>query len=247
MKRILIGAALSGLIAVPAMAADMPARMPVKAPLPAAVAYYNWTGFYVGGHAGYGWGDSDFFFPGPDTATSHRVRGFVGGAHAGLNWQINQFVLGIEGAVSLDKLDGSSTCPSGIHTCETDVDHFWRAGARAGFAFGPAGNWLVYGMGGFARAKVKSGTVVIATGVDVAGDSVHHHGWYGGGGIEYAMSPNFIIGVEAYHVSLGGERHYTPGGVVVPTFTHDVDLDFTVVQARASYKFNWGSPVVARY
>jgi hypothetical protein len=53
--------------------------------------------------------------------------------------------------------------------------------------------------------------------------------------------------VEAYHVSLGTERHFLPGGVVVPFNTREIDLDFSVVQARATYLFNWGGPVVARY
>jgi outer membrane immunogenic protein len=35
-----------------AMAADLP----VKAPMLAPVAAYNWTGFYIGGNAGYSWG-----------------------------------------------------------------------------------------------------------------------------------------------------------------------------------------------
>src|SRR5262245_41574954 len=38
----------------PVGAADLPAKAPVlKAPPP---AIYNWTGFYVGGNAGYSWG-----------------------------------------------------------------------------------------------------------------------------------------------------------------------------------------------
>jgi hypothetical protein len=39
----------------PRGAADMPLKAPLcKAPPP--VVGYNWTGFYVGGKAGYGWG-----------------------------------------------------------------------------------------------------------------------------------------------------------------------------------------------
>jgi hypothetical protein len=76
-------------------------------------------------------------------------------------------------------------------------------------------------------------------GVSVAADKTHHHGWYGGGGIEWGVTPNFILGVEAYYVGLGSETHFTPGGVTVPFFTRNVDLDFAVAQARATYKFNW--------
>src|ERR1019366_10044582 len=38
---------------VGAMAADM------AMPGPPVVSGYNWTGFYVGGNIGYGWGDND--------------------------------------------------------------------------------------------------------------------------------------------------------------------------------------------
>ena len=41
-----------GAVAGPALAADMP----TKAPPPIAAPVYNWTGFYVGVNAGFGWG-----------------------------------------------------------------------------------------------------------------------------------------------------------------------------------------------
>ena len=52
MKTVLLsGVALAALITAPAMAADIPAR-PVYKAAP-AVALTNWTGLYVGAHAGY--------------------------------------------------------------------------------------------------------------------------------------------------------------------------------------------------
>ena len=232
------------------MAADLPARIPVKATPAVVAAAYNWGGLYIGGHAGYGSGDSDWaYFNGaaPSTFTSHTVSGFVGGLHTGINWQFNQLVLGIEGSVSKPGMENSSACPDPTFRCETDVDHFWRAGVRAGLALGQTGNWLLYGTAGFARAYVQSRQILVATGVDTAGDKTHHHGWYGGGGLEWGVAPNFTIGVEGYYVSMGDERHFLPGGAAVAFNTRDIDLDFFVVQARATYKFNWGGPVVARY
>jgi len=64
-----------------AVAADIPAMSdpaPIYSPTPMA---YSWTGFYAGGHVGYGFGDSD---------------GFVVGGQLGYNWQFNQFVVGAE-------------------------------------------------------------------------------------------------------------------------------------------------------
>src|ERR1700744_2950117 len=54
MKRLLV--AISALVfSSGAMAADLPARVYTKAPV-IPLAVYNWTGFYVGGNVGYGWG-----------------------------------------------------------------------------------------------------------------------------------------------------------------------------------------------
>ena len=52
--RFLLGTAAALALSAPfsAMAADLP----VKAPIAAPVAVYNWSGFYIGGNAGYSWG-----------------------------------------------------------------------------------------------------------------------------------------------------------------------------------------------
>jgi outer membrane immunogenic protein len=241
MKKLLGGLAISALLAAPAMAADLPARVAARpAPPPIAYPMYNWSGFYFGGHAGYGWGDAEFTVA-PNSLT-RDADGFVGGGHVGINWQWDRLVLGIEGSVSFFNNDDSGACTFGttaITACSHEVKHFWRAGGRLGFATGASGNWLVYGMGGFARAQFE--TALTIGGVTLS-NTEHHHGWYGGGGVEYGVTPNFIIGVEGYFASLGNETYGTG------LYTRNIDLDFAVVQARASYKFNWGSsPVVARY
>ena len=80
--------------------------MPVKAPVQVA-AVYNWTGFYFGGHAGYGWNDASatlegltngvplpanvFFNPGtPPVPNSYATKphGFLGGGQLGFNYQV---------------------------------------------------------------------------------------------------------------------------------------------------------------
>jgi len=90
--RLLVTSALATvMVAGAAQAADLPNKKPVyKAPV---AAQFSWTGFYIGGHVGYGWGDkdwSDFFdpnpinnnrVPGPDT--SYHVNGFLGGGQVG--------------------------------------------------------------------------------------------------------------------------------------------------------------------
>jgi outer membrane immunogenic protein len=238
MKKLLSGFALATTLAVPAMAADLPVKAPVAVPY---VAMYNWSGFYIGGHAGYGSGDVTVSAGGFEV--SRDGNGFVGGLQTGFNWQSGRWVFGIEGSVSFFNNDDSGACAfaafPAVVTCDTEVKHFWRAGGRVGIAAGDTGNWLLYATGGFARLQFKTSGLT-AAGVVFESNTVHHHGWYGGAGFEWGVAPNFTIGVEGYYASLGNESQ----GIV---FTRNVDIDFFVVQARASYKFNWGSPVVARY
>ena len=93
-----------------ASAADLPRKAPVYAPPPAPV--FSWTGFYVGGNAGYGWGqrvNTTYVAPGglngfgdPDPISANGSgsldpTGFVGGVQIGYNWQFAPtWVLGIE-------------------------------------------------------------------------------------------------------------------------------------------------------
>ena len=87
----------------------------MKAPV---AAPFSWTGFYIGGHAGYGWGRkewSDFHDPlnptfnraGPDA--EYDVDGVLAGGQIGFNWQSGWTVFGIEADASWADIEGSGT------------------------------------------------------------------------------------------------------------------------------------------
>jgi opacity protein-like surface antigen len=90
------------------------ADMPLKAPPPAA---YDWSGFYIGGVIGGGWGDSDSSIPGlgiigtlagvPVTQTTSN-SGFIGGIEGGDRYQLGKLVVGWEA----DMLWVASTAPA---------------------------------------------------------------------------------------------------------------------------------------
>src|SRR5262245_5135992 len=74
-----------------AQAADIP--RPVYKGVRSVVAYYNWTGFYVGINGGYGWGDSSWTSP----AISNTPKGWLAGGTLGFNYQVGSWVFGLEG------------------------------------------------------------------------------------------------------------------------------------------------------
>ena len=82
-------------LAQSASAADLSRRPVYKAPAP-VVAAYNWSGFYAGVHAGYGWGDLGVSAAG--LAGTGDIDGWFGGGQIGWNWQAagSPWVFGVE-------------------------------------------------------------------------------------------------------------------------------------------------------
>lgn len=176
----------------PVMSAPSKAEQAYAAYLPTKAAPYtaspNWTGYYVGGTAGVGWGteNSDvvnspsgfIVFP-PIIPGSYekRMLGFIGGIEGGYNQQFNSMVLGIEADFSYAHIDGSTAanetffpgagtlCPV-LTICTTRVSYSeqqtldWLASLRARVGFAATPSWLIYGTGGWAFGEVKSSAMV---------------------------------------------------------------------------------------
>lgn len=101
--------AASALVAIAATSAASAADLPRKAPI-APVELWNWTGFYIGGNAGYSWGrgNSDVSYfntvtglpiappPGSITGAGYDMNGAIAGGQIGYNWQSSNWVYGLE-------------------------------------------------------------------------------------------------------------------------------------------------------
>jgi outer membrane immunogenic protein len=249
MKKALLGSvALATLAIGPAIAADIPRRAPVVTTVAAPV--YNWSGFYVGAHGGYGWGNVDatttsatLFFPSGFPLASSSVNGGLGGLQGGFNVQYGAWVFGVEGNYSWADLTGSETTASPLVAgAASTVNHSYKwvadVSGRVGYAWN---NWMLYAKGGWAWTHsdgnfniVGAGGVTLATGS--AGED--RSGYLVGGGFEYGFTPNWSAKVEYNYMDFGTKSitHTSPIGVVT---TRDQKLTLNVIKAGLNYRFNW--------
>src|SRR6266700_2034510 len=133
-KTLIAGVAFAAFVIVgPAVAADLLNAPAYKAPAVVATNY-NWTGLYIGGNAGYAWGQQNTalsIVDGADPVTCHfcgttsdvpvaqgagspsfNPQGFTGGGQLGYNWQSSHWVYGIE--VEFEAFDQRQTVNSGF-------------------------------------------------------------------------------------------------------------------------------------
>ena len=201
MKYLLTTAAL--LWAGAAYGADMPGKAAYASAGP------SWAGFYLGGHAGYGFGNVATF-----DEFKLEPKGFVGGGQAGYNWQYGQLVAGVE--VDATWLGSKDTIACGKECAVTGkYDMIGSARARLGTTiFGP--RLLAYGTGGLAWGHAS-----IADGDTALGSS--RFGWAAGGGLELLLADHWTVRVEGLHYSFGSDL-LTKG-------------DYNVVRAGANFKF----------
>jgi outer membrane immunogenic protein len=258
MKKLLLAAGMMamGLLA-PATAADLAARPYTKAPPMPVAAVYNWTGFYVGGHLGWGWGQIDNTSAAPGTAAFPTGTpfartdsdGFLGGVQGGFNWQTSNLVLGVECEYTWADIKGSTRTvslitPAIVTSANSKVDDIAMVTGRIGYA---ANDWLFFAKGGWAWAQGGSNGVVTRTGVTISNTStsVDRDGWIVGAGVEWGFAPNWSAKVEYNHIDFGSSR-VAVNQTVGPTTFIDSSSKLDLVKAGVNYRFNWG-PGVARF
>jgi outer membrane immunogenic protein len=204
--------------------------MPVRAR--AAAVAWNWSGFYLGGHAGYGWGRDPFSNPFGDIVLAGiNSSGFVGGFQAGANWQSGAWVGGLEVDISGTSIKGSTSGTSGPDTA-TMTDKFAMLGsARARFGYAVWPNLLLYGTGGLAWTRFEQSQS--ETGFANTTPS-WRFGWVAGVGAEARIgATNWLARVEYLHYDFGNS-----GSDFNPSFSFTSgNLTSDVVRAGLSYKF----------
>ena len=246
MKKFLAGVIGAAAFAGNALAADLPARVPLKA-TPNEVVAYNWSGFYTASSLGGGWQNIDGVTIGGLADNSRTSRGWSG-SHVGLQGQWGNWVLGVEGSYAspLDgkfstSAGGSADCGLGAaFTCNSRIRSIWAGGGKVGYA---VGDWMVYGAGGYANARIED-TITTVGGIGVTSGKASHGGWYAGGGVDWFVTriwySDLILGVEYRHYEFGNEAY---AGGIVPGFNRTLNADVDTVMAKATFKWVGAGPL----
>ena len=173
---------------------------------------YNWSGLYIGGSLGGMWGNIEHDHYAETVAPGRFVLnpGFssaVIGGHVGYQYQFGNFVLGVEAGLSgpVGDHDANQVCPPPIQpnsTCNHRLNTLFTVGPRLGWA---SNNWLFFVTGGYARGDLESFYTFTSSGgprfPGFEGGS-KNDGWFAGGGVEWAVAPSVILGLEYQHYEL---------------------------------------------
>jgi hypothetical protein len=230
------------------------------AAVPGGPAVWNWSGYYIGGHAGYGWKQNDFaevisVVP-LVTLGGIDSSGWVAGGQAGYNWQFGSWVAGLELDGSATQIRGTSAAvvrnfAQGITITDTsgdDVKYLGTLRARVGGAPFANTDVLLYGTAGLAWERINriETTVLVApptTQVATSTDPRDHFGWVAGVGGEFRLgATNWIGRVEYLHYDFGTVESATsvvttpatPGGTFAEKGGRQT---IDVVRGGISYKF----------
>jgi len=200
-----------------------------------AVAHaQTWNGPEVGVQGGYGWGTSSGSVGDLTGATgpfpySFTPSGVIGGLHAGYNWQWGPYVLGLEGDAEGASISGSHTTfdigGNAMHV-RSNLDFDASVRGKLGYSFG---RFLPYGTGGVAFGNVN--TSYTFNGAPMGSAEGIRVGWTAGGGLDYALTPNWSLGAEYRYTDLGN-RHAGATG-----FVDSNSFNYNVVRAVLTYRF----------
>ena len=165
----------------------------------APVQIINWTGVYVGAHAGWGWTKEDYtlaaFGPGASSIPIGSVNGldrdnFLGGGQIGFNWQTGNWVFGVEGDWSWTNSSTSTAVAGTGGTTATSSPTPTGTPPRLVASVTRRNSWLVYAKGGAAWMNVDYSSSTTVTGFGSGNsnvNSVTRSGWTLGAGIEQSL------------------------------------------------------------
>ena len=175
----------------------------------------SWTGFYIGAHFGWGWGDDhrvrDLDEYSNGDFRTHDTEGAMVGLQIGYNLQFQRLVAGIEADFGLSGFTAEGQLPEfyGVRrpsdsNASVDVDRYATITGRLGFL--AKDNLLIYAKAGWGWAHTEVSFIdadpegsTLVRGID---RDRNLSGPVWGGGLEWAWSRWFSVKVEYLHFDL---------------------------------------------
>jgi outer membrane immunogenic protein len=239
------------ILAARAQAADLPVEPP---PPPGPPTLYDWSGFYVGVHAGGAWNtkgsDISSTIDGEIGSLSVASSGFMGGGQVGFSLAIcPSWLVGIEADVSGAQFESNatfSTATTAEIQGDSEIDEFGTVRARVGYV---SNTLLIYGTGGFAWAGEQLSRVQTVGMTGNAGIGTLETawqvgtGWVAGLGAEWAFAPRWTARVEYLHLDVSGASFLFP----VAEVRYNVRSTIDIARFGLNYMLNFSDPVLARY
>jgi outer membrane immunogenic protein len=236
-----------------AMAADMPVKAPVAPPV-----VDLWSGLYIGGNAGYSWGNWDNsslggFLVGSTVTTvvSPDVKGWVAGGQIGFNQLYGRWLFGVEvdGQATGQHADTNGSLSAAIGAFRTTIaqgNHWempWFATLRGRVGATIWDSWLLYVTGGVAVAhfdysQTTTATITTLGGTPVASASVFNEeginraGGVVGVGIEKAIDAHWRVKAEYLYMDFGSRTFLAGTGLDDRIRLHD-----NIARVGFNYRF----------
>lgn len=271
MKKILTALTAAAVLSGSAYAADLPARMPMKA-APPPVPVMTWTGCYLGAGGGGGMYTNDSYLVSSPPAAPVGVRestdltqggkGWLATVQGGCDYQFagTKFVIGGFADADWTNIRGDHTgaFPTVVGLAATDTQTLnwqWAVGGRLGYEVLPG--LLTFVSGGYTQANFSGATYVTQgigggplTGVHI--DSRDYHGWFIGAGDEYSLAtwlPGLFWKTEYRYSRLNSQDVpvLANGTNALIGVSERTKFDVQTVRSELVYRFNWGAPLVAKY
>jgi len=222
---------------------------------PIVAATFDWSGVYLGAHAGYGGGMVDRPAPVNLVPTPFPVayiaQGVLAGGQIGANKQLGSFVFGVELAGSWSDVGFSRFDPgrpdfsfTPVTERTSRIDGIATFSARAGLA---ADRWLVFAKAGVSVVQERHslsqdlifGGFLISS-ISGSGSAVRH-GPMLGFGAEYAVNNNWSLFGE-YNLHYFGERSVKFRGIAggATPVVWDQRFGETIHVVKGGVNYRWG-------
>ena len=197
----------------------------------------DWSGLFVGLTGGSAVGNTHAVgVLGTDGTVGIAADGYSVGGQVGYNWMVNpKWVVGVEGDISYLGIKHSNLNYNNGAITGTDASWVATARGRIGYSTGPA---LLYATVGGAWVNVKDS---LAWNTPTS-SSKTLSGYAVGGGIETVLKGAWTMKSEYLFIDVGHNNILESDGDYLRP-SHQYHL----FRTGLTYRFNWGSPLVAKY